>query len=74
MNHRTKSKGKEEQKGNTCVTTIECLDYSSALDLIAFGGVQGKIGVLDSTTLSFKGMYEAHSSQVIGVYFQDSSF
>ena len=49
--------------------TIDCLDYSAALDLIAFGGVQGKIGVLDSATLTFKGMYEAHSSQIIGVYF-----
>jgi len=29
---------------------IDCVDYSSRLDLIAFGGVSGKIGVLDSAT------------------------
>jgi hypothetical protein len=51
--------------------TIDCLDYSAALDLIAFGGVQGKIGVLDSATLTFKGMYEAHTCEITGIYFYD---
>jgi len=43
-----------------------------ALDLIAFGGIQGKIGVLDSNTLSFKGLYDAHSCEITGIYFYDS--
>jgi hypothetical protein len=35
------------------MVTIDCLDFSAALDLIAFGGVQGKIGVIDTTTMNF---------------------
>lgn len=51
--------------------TIDCLDYSSKLDLIAFGGVTGDIGVIDSTTFSFKGIYKAHSCEVKSLYFYD---
>lgn len=62
----------EEQARKKCVATIDCLDYSEALDLIAFGGIQGKIGILDSNTLLFKGMYDAHLTEIIGLYFYDS--
>lgn len=48
------------------------MDYCASLDLIAFGGIQGKIGVLDSTTLSYKGLYDAHYSEVTGIYFHDA--
>jgi hypothetical protein len=51
--------------------TIDCLDYSEQLDLIAFGGIQGKVGVLDSTTLSFKGMHHAHLCEITSLYFYD---
>jgi hypothetical protein len=51
--------------------TIDCLDYSEQLDLIAFGGIQGKVGVLDSTTLSFKGMHPAHLCEITSLYFYD---
>jgi len=48
------------------------VDYSSRLNLIAFGGVSGEIGVLDSTTFFFKGMYKAHPTEVAAIYFYDS--
>ena len=52
------------------VATINCIDYSADLYLIAFGGVHGQIGVLDSTTMSFIGMYDAHAnSEVSAIYF-----
>lgn len=57
--------------GKKCVETVDCLDYSNALGLIAFGGVQGKVVVLDSTTLSFTGLYEAHNCEVEALYFYD---
>jgi hypothetical protein len=60
---------KETEKKEKYVVTIDSLDYSSRLDLIAFGGVSGEIGVLDSTTFCFKGMYKAHSTEVAAIYF-----
>lgn len=53
-----------EEARKKCVVTIDCLDYSRELDLIAFGGIQGKIGILDSVTLSFKGIYEAFQCEI----------
>jgi hypothetical protein len=47
-------------------TTVECLNYSPELNLIAFGGVQGKVGVLDATTVTFKGLYDAHNPHSAG--------
>lgn len=47
------------------------LDYSEALNYIAFGGSKGKIGVLDATTLTFKGIYNAHEDKVESIYFYD---
>ena len=61
---------KRERKGSVC--TIDCLDYSAALDLIAFGGVNGRVGVLESTTLSFKGLHTAHTTDVSALYFHDA--
>ncbi len=63
--------GQEELKPVKCVVTIDCLDYSEKLDLIAFGGIQGKVGVLDSTTLSFKGLHDAHLCEITSLYFYD---
>ena len=68
-----KSKNGEEKKSKYQVT-IDCLDYSSELDLIAFGGIQGKVGVLDSQTLSFKGLFDAHLCEVTGLYFHDAQY
>ena len=54
-----------------CVVSVECLDYSAKLDLIAFGGVSGHVVVLDSQTLSFKGKYRAAVSDVNALFFND---
>jgi hypothetical protein len=64
--------GEEGKKPNsTGGTTVECLNYSEALNLIGFGGVAGKIGILDSTTVTFKGLFEAHAVDVESIYFHD---
>ena len=47
------------------------MDYSNKNDLIAFGGVQGKIGILDKETMKFLGSYDAHRDQVKAIYFND---
>ena len=47
------------------------MNYSEALNLIGFGGVAGKIGILDSTTVTFKGLFEAHAVDVESIYFHD---
>ena len=61
---------KKNKKEKTQVQTINCIDYSEDLYLIAFGGVHGKIGVLDSTTMSFIGMFDAHANvEVSAIYF-----
>lgn len=52
-------------KEKSQVATINCVDYSADLYLIAFGGVHGQIGVLDSTTMSFIGMYDAHPNSEV---------
>ena len=38
--------------------------YSPALDLIAFGGVHGAVGLIDCSTMSFVAMLEAHTAEV----------
>ena len=40
--------------------------------MIAFGGIQGKVGILDSITMQYKGLYDAHSSEVKSLSFNDS--
>ena len=51
--------------------TINCLDYSTELDLIAFGTVHGQVCVLDSSTMSFVGQYDAHLTEVQQMYFYE---
>ena len=46
---------KTQKKKKTGYVTINCLDYSTALDIIAFGTVHGQVCVLDSSTMSFVG-------------------
>jgi hypothetical protein len=48
------------------------LDYSPALDLIAYGETHGKVGFLDSLTLKFKGLFDCHTQIVQQVNFFDS--
>ncbi len=52
---------KQKKKQEKCESFIECLDYSPALDLIAYGETHGKVGFLDSLTLEFKGLFECHN-------------
>ena len=40
--------------------TIVAIDYSEALDLIAFGGVSGTIHLLEQPTKQYKGCIPAH--------------
>lgn len=49
---RATAKQKKRKPGSV---TINCLDYSTELDIIAFGTVHGQICVLDSSTMSFVG-------------------
>lgn len=67
------SKHHDKSNRKPVMTTINCLDYSKELNLIAFGGNTGKIGVLDSCTLSFKGLYNAYEKlEVASVHFNDA--
>lgn len=68
---KTNKKDEKDKKATPNVVTIDCLDYSAALDLIAFGGIHGQVGVLDSNTLSFKGIYDAHQNEVFSLSFYD---
>ena len=63
--------GNKAQKKKLDQVTINCLDYSAELDLIAFGTVHGKVCVLDSSTMSFVGAYEAHPTEVQLLYFYE---
>lgn len=58
-------------KENKFDTTVDCLDFSSQLDLIAFGGLHG-VGFLDSRTMRFKSLNQPHTTEVHGVHFFDS--
>ena len=65
---RTSATQKKRKPGSV---TINCLDYSTELDIIAFGTVHAQICVLDSSTMSFVGQYEAHSNEVQQIYFYE---
>lgn len=54
------------------VTTIDCLDYSEELSIIAFGGVSGKMGILDGRTLLCNSLIDAHEAEIVGLNFYDS--
>lgn len=51
--------------------SISTVSYSEALDIIAYGGVSGKIYILDQTTKKPKGIIEAHKHEVIMLKFYD---
>lgn len=59
-----------KQKDKKYETTVDCLDYSSVLDLVAFGGLHG-VGFLDSRTMRFKCLHQPHLNEVHGVHFYD---
>jgi hypothetical protein len=55
-------------RGKMSVTHI---DYSEKMDLIAFSGGQGKLGVLDGTSKLEIGMVQAHPDEIVNVSFYD---
>ena len=48
--------------------------YSPENDMIAFGGVYGKVGLLDCSTMSFVRMLDAHTTEIAAVYFHDKEY
>ena len=44
--------------------SIICLTYSEQIDMIAFGGVSGKIILLDQKSRQVKGTIEGHKSEI----------
>lgn len=59
--------GKKSVSGGS----ISTVSYSEALDIIAYGGVSGKIFILDQTTKKPKGKIEAHKHEIIMLKFYD---
>ena len=51
--------------------SISTVVYSDALDLIAISGVRGVIYLLDQETKSNKGSIQAHSCEIMALYFYD---
>ena len=48
--------------------------YSPEFDMIAFGGVYGKVGLLDCSTMSFVRMLDAHQTEIAAIYFHDKEY
>ena len=51
--------------------SISTVSYSEALDIISYGGVSGKIHILDQTTKKPKGIIDAHKHEIIMLKFYD---
>lgn len=47
------------------------IDYSEALDLIAFGGVSGTIHLMEQPTKQYKGSIPAHLTEIKMLKFYD---
>ena len=54
--------------------TINCMAFASNLDMIIFGTQTGDIGVLDSSTMSFIGMFDAHTSEIMKLFYNKKEF
>ena len=50
---------------------ISCMDYSETNGLLALGGTEGNIIILDSAALKVINSTEAHSSEILSLYFYD---
>ena len=64
---------KKSSKGGSKVT-INCLAFADNLDMIIFGTVLGKIGVLDSSTMSFIGIFDAHTTEIANLYYNKKEY
>ena len=47
------------------------MDFSPELDLLAFGGVQGRVGIVQTVTKDFSGIFQAHNHEVADIQFYD---
>ena len=65
---------KKKSKGSKSKVTLNCICYASNLDMIVFGTVLGKLGILDSSTMSFIGMFDSHTTEVIALNYNKSEF
>lgn len=52
--------------------SMTLLDYSEAMDMIAFAGGQGKLGALDATSKKKIGVVQAHSDEIVNIAFYDA--
>ena len=56
---------KKKSNKSSSKVTINCLCYAANLDMIVFGTVLGKLGILDSSTMSFIGMFDSHPTEIV---------
>lgn len=52
--------------------SISAIDYSDDLDVIAFGGVSGKIHFIDQTTKKYNGYIKGHNHEIKMLKFYDA--
>ena len=53
-------------KNHICITTM---DFSEKMGLLALGGAEGMLMLLDPLALGIMGCSRAHTEEIIGVYF-----
>lgn len=51
--------------------SLTLIDYSEAMDLIAFAGGLGKLGAIDATSKKEIGVVQAHSDEIVNLSFYD---
>lgn len=54
--------------------TINALDYSKRLKLIATGGVEGRLIIVDPGAKIITKEVKAHNAEIIDVYFYDAHY
>ena len=52
-------------------TTISSLDYSRRIKLIATGGVEGRLVLIDPAAKIITNHVKAHNNEIIDLYFYD---
>jgi len=54
--------------------TIASMDFSKSLKLIATGGVEGRLVLIDPNARIITSHVKAHNTEILDVYFYDSHF
>lgn len=65
------SNKEEIAKGGRGKISISHIDYSEKMDLIAYTGGLGKLGLLDGTSKMEIGFVSAHPDEIVDVSFYD---